>query len=185
MNRENPDQHELDQHEPEAAAPTTRPDEFMVQTKRVIESWDHPKKTVLKEYGPGESAPAAGSPKEYVAIPDTAKPPVKTTKLVNGYIGPFRNRAIAEQVASSMCMMESTISAEVITVVDGPAAPAADKQVPASEDILRQMVSDGKVPGVPADATVRVEGEPQAATTAPDNLVAFPGTEADAGVRPE
>ena len=168
MNREYPDQHEMEQHEPEAAAPTKRPDEFMVQTKRVIESWDFPKMKT------GKSLPDGSE--EVVIVPKSV--PAKTTKLVNGYIGPFRNRAIAEQVASSMCMMESTISAEVITVVDGPTAPQAETQVPASEDILRQMVADGKVPGVPGDATVRVEGEPQAAPSVPDNIVAFPGTEA-------
>ncbi len=183
MSREYPDLDEAEQAPEVSETPAKRPDEFMVQTKRVIESWDHPKKIVQKE-----STGAAAAKKEYEAVPDFTKPPVKTTKLVNGYIGPFRNRAIAEQVASSMCLMESTISAEVITVVDGPAAPPVEQQVPASEDVLREMVAQGKVPGVPADAAVRVaapeaEGEPQAA---PSNTVAFPGTEAqDAGPRPE
>ncbi len=194
MSRENPNEHLDAAMEAEApVTPAKRPDEFIVQTKRVIESWDYPKKVVQKEYGPNEPARVANAKKEYEAVPDLAKAPVKTTKLVNGYIGPFRNRATAEQVAGGMCMMESVISAEVITVVDKDEAAQVDKQVPASEDVLRAMVANGEVPGVPADATVRVEGEPQAAT--PDaegtvskvtNLVAFPGTESpDDGIRPE
>ncbi len=158
-------------------APTTRPNEFMVQTKRVIESWDMPKMKTGRKLEDGSE--------EIVIVPKSN--PIKTTKLVNGLFGPFLNRPYAEQVSASMCQMESVISAEVITVVDGPEAAPADKQVPASEDVLRQMIADGKVPGVPADAAVRVaapeaEGEPQAA---PSNLVAFPGTEEPAPVKDE
>ncbi len=157
MSRENPDEHldkAMEAEAPGTEAPTKRPDEFAVRTQRIFESWEHPKGRDGK--------------------PDVGKAPVKLTKLVNGEIGPFRNRAIAEQVAAGMANLESTISAVVITVVDGPDEVAAEKQAPASAEVIAEMIKQGKFEGVPADATVRVEGEPQAAAAAPDNTVPFP-----------
>ncbi len=137
-----------------------KPDEYLVQTQRAIESYEFPMmKTGRKdERGQEEIAPVPKSN------------PVKVTKLVKGTIGPFVSRSSAEQVAMMIAGSPGLVSAHVITVVDGP-EEGAERQVPPSEDVLREMIARGGVPGVKPDAEVKVEGNtvpfPSASPSAP------------------